>query len=294
MVIKLQNLAKSFNNNKVLNDISLKLKENTCTALIGKNGAGKTTLIDILIGNIQSDVGHIVDESKMIDTNHMGVLYQKTNFPKLFKVKELFHLHQSFYKNPISLPQFINITQFNNKQMNQMTSQLSGGQKRILDLALTLVGQPEFLILDEPTSGMDIETREHFWSIIEKLKQAHVTILYTSHYIEEVERMADQVVLLDQGQIQLDDSPEHIKNTQNNSIIVLPILDEGLFNDLKNAFNIKKLKNHYEIKTNQVEAVIQKLIEYKFDLNKIEIHKLSLLEIVFSGIENQKGVMTEC
>lgn len=67
------------------------------------------------------------------------------------------------------------------------------------------------MILDEPTSGMDIETREHFWSIIEKLKQAHVTILYTSHYIEEVERMADQVVLLDQGQIQLDDSPEHIK-----------------------------------------------------------------------------------
>ena len=149
----------------------------------------------------------------MINHHKMAILFQKTNFPKFFKVKELFKLHQSFYSNSISTTRFLAITQFSETQMNQMASQLSGGQKRILDFALTLVGQPEFLILDEPTTAMDIETREHFWKIIQDLKSQNVTILYTSHYIEEVERMADQVVLLDKGRIQLSDSPQPVSYT---------------------------------------------------------------------------------
>ena len=83
--------------------------------------------------------------------------------------------------------------------MDQFACNLSGGQQRILDFALALVGKPELLILDEPTSGMDVEMRQHFWNVIEKLKMNNTTILYTSHYIEEVERMADQVMMLDKG-----------------------------------------------------------------------------------------------
>ncbi|MEJ7427783.1 ABC transporter ATP-binding protein, partial [Staphylococcus haemolyticus] len=83
-------------------------------------------------------------------------------------------------------------------------------------------GKPELLILDEPTSGMDVEMRQHFWNVIEKLKMNNTTILYTSHYIEEVERMADQVMMLDKGKIQLDDAPENIKRNQSYSVIRIP------------------------------------------------------------------------
>ena len=131
----------------------------------------------------------------------MGILFQKTQFPKYIKVCELLQLYQCFYQTSISIYQFKEITQFSDRQMNQMACNLSGGQQRILDFALALVGKPELLILDEPTSAMDIEMRQHFWSIIEKLRMNNTTILYTSHYIEEVERMADQVMMLDKGKI---------------------------------------------------------------------------------------------
>lgn len=289
-MIKVKNLSKSFKKAHVLKDINLEVKNQQCTALIGKNGAGKSTLIDILIGNLKSDKGSIEDELGMINQHKMAILFQKTNFPKFLKVKELFELHQSFYSNSISIKKFLDVTQFNEIQMNQMASQLSGGQKRILDFALTLVGQPEFLILDEPTTSMDIETREHFWGIIEKLKEQNVTILYTSHYIEEVERMADQVVLLNDGRIQLNDSPQHIKHNQSYSIIVLPSNYEYIAKELMDEFDIKKHKNSFEIRTNDVARVIKWLLRHHIDWNQIEIQKTSLLELMFSNKHDLEGV----
>ncbi|HBO2457198.1 TPA: ABC transporter ATP-binding protein [Pseudomonas aeruginosa] len=290
IMIKINNLSKSFRKTRVLNDINLEIKEHSCTALIGKNGAGKSTLIDILIGNMHGDKGEIIDKSRMINQHKLAILFQKTNFPKFFKVKELFKLHQSFYANSISTSRFLDITQFSEAQMNQMANQLSGGQKRILDFALTLVGQPEFLILDEPTTAMDIETREHFWRMIEDLKSKNVTILYTSHYIEEVERMADHVVLLDEGRIQLSDSPEQIKNQQTYSTVVLPPIFKDIVEELEIEFEISKYKNNYEVRTNHVDTVIHKLIDHHIDLNQIEIHKTSLLDIMFSNNSDQEGV----
>ena len=197
------------------------IEQGICTAFIGKNGAGKSTLIDIIIGNKQLDTGEIVDEDNLLNSQRMAILFQKTQFPKMLKVRELLELHQSFYKQVISIERFQEITQFDEGQLEQMADSLSGGQKRILDFALTLVGRPEFLIMDEPTT-VDIETREHFWQIIADLKHKGMTILYTSHYIEEVERMADHVILLDEGVIQISDSPENIRTNGSRSVINIP------------------------------------------------------------------------
>lgn len=205
-MICVENISKRFGKREVLKDITLNIEQGICTAFIGKNGAGKSTLIDIIIGNKQLDTGEIVDEDNLLNSQRMAILFQKTQFPKMLKVRELFELHQSFYKQVISIERFQEITQFDEGQLEQMADSLSGGQKRILDFALTLVGRPEFLIMDEPTTAMDIETREHFWQIIADLKRKGMTILYTSHYIEEVERMADHVILLDEGVIQISDT----------------------------------------------------------------------------------------
>lgn len=219
----------------------------------------------------------------------MGILFQKTEFPKYIKVCELLHLYQSFYQTFISFHQFKEITQFSDLQMNQFACNLSGGQQRILDFALALVGKPELLILDEPTSAMDVEMRQHFWNVIEKLKMNNTTILYTSHYIEEVERMADQVMMLDKGKIQLDDSPENIKRNQSYSLIRIPCKYQELINQLKHKYEIKLIKNRYEIKTTDVSDVLQLLKQYHVNFNKIEILKKSLLEVMFSNDLSKGG-----
>ena len=109
-MIELRHISKSFKEHKVLEDISIDIKNNRCTALIGKNGAGKSTLIDIIIGNNHYDSGQIADKSNLLNRHKMGILFQKTEFPKYIKVCELLHLYQSFYQTFISFHQFKEIT----------------------------------------------------------------------------------------------------------------------------------------------------------------------------------------
>lgn len=146
-------------------------------------------------------------------------------------------------------------------------------KKRLLDFVLTLIGKPQFLILDEPTTSMDIETREHFWNLIEQLKEDGITILYTSHYIEEVERMADKVVYLEQGSIKINDTPHNILFSQNNSIIEIMTFTEEQYQILSETYDIEITNGNLKIQTENVEAVITNLIKINVDLNQITIYK---------------------
>ena len=200
-MIKINNISKKYKNKAVVNNATFEINKGMCTALIGPNGAGKSTLIDMLIGDRHPTSGSIDDDEALLNEKHLGIMFQKTIFPELIKVKELYNLFSSMYKNPISYEQFSKITRFSENKMSEFANRLSGGQKRILDFGLALIGNPKFLILDEPTSAMDVQMRQHFWDIVDGLKAQGVTILYTSHYIEEVERMADRVVVIESGEI---------------------------------------------------------------------------------------------
>ncbi|CAM3035225.1 ABC transporter ATP-binding protein [Staphylococcus argensis] len=200
-MIEIKHLEKGFQKKQVLKDVNFNIPSGECTALIGKNGAGKSTLINILIGELKQSKGDIQDPQRLLAKDHLGILFQTSQFPKVIKVKELYHLYAKIVKNPISLKQFQDVTHFTEQQLNQFANRLSGGQQRILAFALAIVGRPQLLIMDEPTSAMDVEMRSHFWKIITQFKQQGTTIFYTSHYIEEVERMADRIVVLDEGSI---------------------------------------------------------------------------------------------
>lgn len=193
-MIQISNINKSFKKNRVLKNISFDIEKGTCTALIGKNGAGKSTLVDILSNKIIADDGVILDKDKLLQSENRSIMFQKTMFPDQLKVIGIIKLYQSFYENPLTLDVIIELTKFNSNQLNQFANKLSGGQQRLLDFVISLIGQPQLILLDEPTSNMDIEMREYFWSIIAKLKEENRTILYTSHYIEEVERMSDKII----------------------------------------------------------------------------------------------------
>ncbi|CAC8217502.1 putative antibiotic transport system ATP-binding protein [Staphylococcus aureus] len=287
-MIQISNINKSFNKRCVLKNISFDIEQGKCIALIGKNGAGKSTLIDILIGNVNANSGEIFDKDKLLQSENRSIMFQKTMFSDQLKVIEIINLYQSFYENPLPLEEIIELTKFDSSQLNQFVNKLSGGQQRLLDFVLSLIGQPQLILLDEPTSTMDIEIREYFWSIIENLKEDNRTILYTSHYIEEVERMSDKIILIENGEIILNDSTSHIRTNQQSQIT---LSDEYIRKLKLDKDDLVIQKNHngtIKIITSNVNDTILYLQQLHINLDDIEIQKVSIVDSYFNN-KKQRG-----
>ncbi|HFD6443066.1 TPA: ABC transporter ATP-binding protein, partial [Staphylococcus aureus] len=274
--------------NRVLKNISFDIEKGTCTALIGKNGAGKSTLVDILSNKIIADDGVILDKDKLLQSENRSIMFQKTMFPDQLKVIGIIKLYQSFYENPLTLDVIIELTKFNSNQLNQFANKLSGGQQRLLDFVISLIGQPQLILLDEPTSNMDIEMREYFWSIIAKLKEENRTILYTSHYIEEVERMSDKIILIENGEIKLNDSTSHIRTNQQSQITLSDEYKRKLKPDKDDLVIQKNHNGTIKIITSNVNDTILYLQQLHINLDDIEIQKVSIVDSYFNN-KKQRG-----
>ncbi|HBE8107549.1 ABC transporter ATP-binding protein [Staphylococcus aureus] len=287
-LIQISNINKSFKKNRVLKNISFDIEKGTCTALIGKNGAGKSTLVDILSNQIIADDGVILDKDKLLQSENRSIMFQKTMFPDQLKVIGIIKLYQSFYENPLTLDVIIELTKFNSNQLNQFANKLSGGQQRLLDFVISLIGQPQLILLDEPTSNMDIEMREYFWSIIAKLKEENRTILYTSHYIEEVERMSDKIILIENGEIKLNDSTSHIRTNQQSQITLSDEYKRKLKPDKDDLVIQKNHNGTIKIITSNVNDTILYLQQLHINLDDIEIQKVSIVDSYFNN-KKQRG-----
>lgn len=287
-MIQISNINKSFKKNRVLKNISFDIEKGTCTALIGKNGAGKSTLVDILSNKIIADDGVILDKDKLLQSENRSIMFQKTMFPDQLKVIGIIKLYQSFYENPLTLDVIIELTKFNSNQLNQFANKLSGGQQRLLDFVISLIGQPQLILLDEPTSNMDIEMREYFWSIIAKLKEENRTILYTSHYIEEVERMSDKIILIENGEIKLNDSTSHIRTNQQSQITLSDEYKRKLKLDKDDLVIQKNHNGTIKIITSNVNDTILYLQQLHINLDDIEIQKVSIVDSYFNN-KKQRG-----
>lgn len=287
-MIQISNINKSFKKNRVLKNISFDIEKGTCTALIGKNGAGKSTLVDILSNKIIADDGVILDKDKLLQSENRSIMFQKTMFPDQLKVIGIIKLYQSFYENPLTLDVIIELTKFNSNQLNQFANKLSGGQQRLLDFVISLIGQPQLILLDEPTSNMDIEMREYFWSIIAKLKEGNRTILYTSHYIEEVERMSDKIILIENGEIKLNDSTSHIRTNQQSQITLSDEYKRKLKPDKDDLVIQKNHNGTIKIITSNVNDTILYLQQLHINLDDIEIQKVSIVDSYFNN-KKQRG-----
>ncbi|HCY0688502.1 TPA: ABC transporter ATP-binding protein [Staphylococcus aureus] len=287
-LIQISNINKSFKKNRVLKNISFDIEKGTCTALIRKNGAGKSTLVDILSNKIIADDGVILDKDKLLQSENRSIMFQKTMFPDQLKVIGIIKLYQSFYENPLTLDVIIELTKFNSNQLNQFANKLSGGQQRLLDFVISLIGQPQLILLDEPTSNMDIEMREYFWSIIAKLKEENRTILYTSHYIEEVERMSDKIILIENGEIKLNDSTSHIRTNQQSQITLSDEYKRKLKPDKDDLVIQKNHNGTIKIITSNVNDTILYLQQLHINLDDIEIQKVSIVDSYFNN-KKQRG-----
>ena len=187
-VLQVTNLVKKINGITILDHISFEVGQGDCLALIGPNGAGKTTLMSCILGDKKASSGQVFIKGKKGKAqDQIAVLLQENTIPSQLKVKELIAFFQDISENGLSKVEIQALLQFKDDQYQQFADKLSGGQKRLLAFVLCLIGKPDILFLDEPTAGMDTTTRQRFWEIINDLKKSGVTILYSSHYIEEVE-----------------------------------------------------------------------------------------------------------
>jgi len=202
----LRGLRKTFADVVAVDGIDLEVKRGECFGLLGPNGAGKTTTIEICEGLTPPDAGTIEllglhwDKGANELRQRIGIQLQETQFPDKLTVEETLRLFRSFFRRGISVDESIRTAQLEEKRHSRVGG-LSGGQKQRLAMACALVGDPELLFLDEPTTGLDPQARRHLWDLVDQLKLAGRTIILTTHYMDEAERLCDRVAIMDQGKI---------------------------------------------------------------------------------------------
>ena len=203
-VIIVSNLSKSYGALKAVDDFSFSVKRGTIFGLLGANGAGKSTTIDCVLGTKKADVGliSILEMSPITNRKvlfeHVGVQFQETNFQENIKVSELCEVTASLYKNPADYKNLLSKFGVADKA-NDFVKELSGGQKQRLFIVLALIPNPEVVVLDELTTGLDARARRDVWQILERLKMDGITILLTSHFMDEVAYLCDEICILKLG-----------------------------------------------------------------------------------------------
>ncbi|MFN2363389.1 MAG: ABC transporter ATP-binding protein [Halarsenatibacteraceae bacterium] len=290
--IEINDLRKSYGPIKAVDGISFYVKKGQVFTLLGPNGAGKTTTIEILEGLKEADSGQIeffgqkVDKISQLEKEDIGVLLQRNNYIEKIKVKEIFKMFSSFYKKTLPVADIFQKIALEDKA-DAFVENLSGGQQQRLSIGLALINDPKIIYLDEPTTGLDPQARRNLWDLIEGLKADGKTILLTTHYMEEAERLSDYVYILDKGKIIADGSPEELINNlgQEN---VIDFSKNGLreteINGLKEIYpEIKTNDDNISVYVRDLASALPALINWAeetgFKLDDLKIRRPNLEDV---------------
>ena len=289
-VIKVEKLSKKIKDKEILRNISFEINDGECVALIGPNGAGKTTLIDCLLGDRFVSSGQIAIQGFAPTDPRLkqliSILPQENTVVQDLKVKELLSFFQSIYPNSLSNQEIDDLLRFSDKQKNQLAGKLSGGQKRLFSFVLALIGRPKILFLDEPTAAMDTSTRQHFWEIVNRLKKNGVTIVYSSHYIEEVEHTADRILVLHKGELIRDTTPYAMRGEEQEKHFTVPLTYQEFISTLDQVQEIEIKQNALSFTTKEASQVWKVLQEQGCTIEEIEVRNRTLLDSIFETTQD--------
>lgn len=248
--LTLSGLRKSFGDVVAVDGVDLQVQRGECFGLLGPNGAGKTTTIEICEGLTAPDAGEVkllgLDWKRNANElrQRIGIQLQETQFSDKLTVEETLRLFRSFFRRGVSADEAIRLAQLDEKRKARVVT-LSGGQKQRLAMAAALVGDPELLFLDEPTTGLDPQARRHLWDLVDDLKRAGRTIILTTHYMDEAERLCDRVAIMDRGKfIALGTVRELIASVGGDHIVEFAVKGEASAVDAARLLAINGVHSH--------------------------------------------------
>ena len=269
--VSLHGLRKTFGNVIAVNDLDLEVFPGECFGLLGPNGAGKTTTIEICEGLTAPDAGEVLvlgqqwGQGGAALRQRLGISLQETQFSEKLTVAETLQLFRSFYHRPRPLDDVLGAVQLGEKR-NGRVGQLSGGQKQRLALACALVADPELFFLDEPTTGLDPQSRRQLWELIEEVKRAGRTVVITTHYMEEAERLCDRVAIVDHGRVIAHGTPRHlIASLGAQHIIEFSVGEGSSLTDaellqLPGALSLRRREDSYLLESAQAHRTVPALL----------------------------------
>ncbi|MGA8490926.1 MAG: ABC transporter ATP-binding protein [Terriglobales bacterium] len=231
--ISVRELRKAYGPVEAVRGLDFEIQTGEVFGLLGPNGAGKTTTVEILeglrprSGGQVSVLGFDPEKQKQQLKDRIGVCLQATNLPDKIRVREALHVFSAFYSRNVDANQILKRLQLEDKR-DAFYSTLSGGQKQRLALALALVNDPALLFLDEPTTGLDPQVRAEIHGLLEQLRDEKRTILLTTHYIEEAERLCDRVAIIDQGRIIAMDTPGKLQQQSRTASTIVVTCDKAV------------------------------------------------------------------
>lgn len=292
-ILTVTNLKKNYKEVKAVNDISLTVKEGELFCLLGKNGAGKTTSINIIITLLKKDAGevflHDSSDTKYI-RNNIGVLFQENIFDSNLTVKENILFYGSLYiksKTKIEeryneIRELLQLQEFENKRF----CKLSGGQKRKAEIGRSLFTNPKILFLDEPTTGLDPETRVLVWKILKDLQvKFNTTLFLTTHYMEEA-ALADTIVIIDKGIVVCEGSPLSLKERYSFDTVIIETNEPIIFKKYLelNNFLYSQKNDIFEISIKDSEDSIKIISDNKDIIKNLEVKKGNMDDVFIRAV----------
>uniref|UniRef100_A0A486XPG2 ABC transporter, ATP-binding protein n=1 Tax=Rheinheimera sp. BAL341 TaxID=1708203 RepID=A0A486XPG2_9GAMM len=296
-VLAVNTLHKAYNRQPVLQGVTLNLAAGEILAVLGPNGAGKTTLISAILGLIKVDSGDISlfgqfqqgSERSALLRQRLGVMMQIGSASANLTVAEQCDLFSSYYRNGKTVAELLQIAGLQ-AQANSRFGRLSGGQKQRLLFALALAGNPQLLFLDEPTLGMDVQARHALWQQIRELKASGVSIVLTTHYLEEAEQLADNIAVLQRGQIVAQGSPAQLTaQISGKQIYCRTLLSDQQLLALPAVVQLERQQQRVCLVSQAAEQTVLALLQADADVSALEV-KAVALEQAFLQLTEPKEV----
>jgi len=281
-IARLHSVTKRYGQTTALDKLNLDLYPGEVVALLGPNGAGKTTAVRLLLGLISPNAGSVRvmgrDPRDAEARISIGAMLQVTRVPETLKVREHIDLFRSYYPNPLPAAEIVRAARLEGIE-DRMFGKLSGGQKQRVLFGLALTGNPDLVFLDEPTVGMDIESRRGLWEQVRSLSAQGKTVLLTTHYLEEADMLASRVVVINKGKIMAEGTPAEIKHrVAGRRIRCITQLDVTYLESLPSVSSVECDREAVVITATEAERVVREMLMRDETLHGLEISAAGLEE----------------
>ncbi len=280
-IMQTQDLHVSFDKIQAVRGVDLSIAAGSCFGLLGPNGAGKTTTIECMEGIKTPSKGRVLYRGKALDnafSEQAGIMFQETALQDFVTVAETLTMFQRLYQNTASVEELIEVCKLGDL-LDREPKRLSGGQRQRLLLAIALVGDPKVVFLDEPTTGLDPQARRNLWRLVTEIKAKGVTVVMSTHYMDEAYELCDQIAIMDHGKVIAEGTPDDLLRSVFSDVVMqLPLLDWPQELSL-HAFDAQALGEQVQLMSQDVNLSIAALLEAKVPLDHLQIRKRNLEDL---------------